>query len=220
MTSTTIGRPDDIHAYIERVGYREPAALAKLREATASHPQINMQVAPEQGAVLALLVEIIGARRCLEIGTFTGYSSLAVALALPPDGRLVCCDVSDEYTATARRFWAEAGVADKVELRLAPATDTLDGLLADGEEGAFDLAFIDADKPAYGDYWERCLRLVRPGGLVVLDNMLFHGRAVDPASDDVNGGAIHALNELIAADERVSFVLLGIADGMTIARRR
>ena len=220
MTSTTIGRPDDIHAYIERVGYREPAILARLREATASHPQIGMQVAPEQGAVLALLVEIIGARRCLEIGTFTGYSSLAVALALPSDGRLVCCDVSDEYTATARRFWAEAGVADKVELRLAPATDTLDGLLADGEEGAFDLAFIDADKPAYGDYWERCLRLVRPGGLIVLDNMLFHGRAVDPASDDVNGGAIHALNELIAADERVSFVLLGIADGMTIARRR
>jgi len=220
MTSTTIGRPDDIHAYIERVGYREPAILARLREATASHPQIGMQVAPEQGAVLALLVEIIGARRCLEIGTFTGYSSLAVALALPSDGRLVCCDVSDEYTATARRFWAEAGVADKVELRLAPATQTLDALLANGEDGTFDLAFIDADKPAYGDYWERCLRLVRPGGLIVLDNMLFHGRAVDPASDDVNGGAIHALNELIAADERVSFVLLGIADGMTIARRR
>jgi len=220
MTSTTIGRPGDIHAYIERVGYREPAALAKLREATASHPQINMQVAPEQGAVLALLVEIIGARRALEIGTFTGYSSLAVALALPADGHLVCCDVSDEYTATARRFWAEAGVADKVELRLAPATDTLDALLADGEAGAFDLAFIDADKPAYGDYWERCLRLVRPGGLIVLDNMLFHGRAVHPAPDDVNGGAIHALNERIAADERVSFVLLGIADGMTIARRR
>ena len=220
MTSTTIGRPDDIHAYIERVGYREPAILARLREATASHPQIGMQVAPEQGAVLALLVEIIGARRCLEIGTFTGYSSLAVALALPPDGRLVCCDVSDEYTATARRFWAEAGVADKVELRLAPATQTLDALLADGEAGAFDLAFIDADKPAYGDYWERCLRLVRPGGLIVLDNMLFHGRAVDPAPDDVNGGAIHALNERIATDERVSFVLLGIADGMTIARRR
>ena len=220
MTSTTIGRPNDIHAYIELVGYREPAVLARLREATASHPQIGMQIAPEQGAVLALLVEIIGARRCLEIGTFTGYSSLAVALALPPDGRLVCCDVSDEYTATARRFWAEAGVADKVELRLAPATQTLDALLANGEDGTFDLAFIDADKPAYGDYWERCLRLVRPGGLIVLDNMLFHGRAVDPASDDVNGGAIHALNELIAADERVSFVLLGIADGMTIARRR
>ena len=220
MTSTTIGRPGDIHAYIERVGYREPAALAKLREATASHPQINMQVAPEQGAVLALLVEIIGARRALEIGTFTGYSSLAVALALPADGHLVCCDVSDEYTATARRFWAEAGVADKVELRLAPATQTLDALLANGEDGTFDLAFIDADKPAYGDYWERCLRLVRPGGLIVLDNMLFHGRAVHPAPDDVNGGAIHALNELIAADERVSFVLLGIADGMTIARRR
>jgi predicted O-methyltransferase YrrM len=220
MTSTTIGRPDDIHAYIERVGFREPAVLTRLREATASHPQINMQIAPEQGALLALLVETLGAQRCLEIGTFTGYSSLAVALALPADGRLVCCDVSDEYTATARRFWAEAGVADKVELHIAPAVDTLDGLLADGAADTFDLAFIDADKPAYGDYWERCLRLVRKGGLIVLDNMLFHGRAVDPAPGDENGRAIHDVNERIAADERVSFVLLGIADGMTVARRR
>jgi len=220
MTSTTIGRPDDIHAYIERVGYREPAVLARLREATASHPQINMQIAPEQGALLALLAELVGARRCIEIGTFTGYSSLAVALVLPADGLLVCCDVSDEYTATARQFWAEAGVADRVDLRLAPATETLDALLANGEEDTFDLAFIDADKPGYADYWERCLRLVRRGGLIVLDNMLYHGRAVDPAPDDENGSAIHAVNEAIARDERVSFVLLGIADGMTVARRR
>jgi predicted O-methyltransferase YrrM len=220
MTSTTIGRPDDIHAYIERVGFREPAVLAKLRAETASHPAINMQIAPEQGAVLALLTELVGARRCLEIGTFTGYSSLAVALALPPDGRLLCCDVSDEYTATARRFWAEAGVADKVELRLGPAVDTLDALLADRAADTFDLAFIDADKPAYPEYWERCLRLVRRGGLIVLDNMLFHGRAVDPTQGDQNGQAIHALNAQIAADERVSFVMLGIADGMTVARRR
>ena len=220
MTSTTTGRPDDIHAYIERVGYREPAILARLREETAPHPDAGMQIAPEQGALLALLAETIGARRCLEIGTFTGYSSLAVALALPPAGRLVCCDVSAEYTATARRYWAEAGVADRLDLRLGPALDTLDALLAEGAAGAFDLAFIDADKPAYGAYWERCLQLVRRGGLIALDNMLFHGRAVHPRPDDESGRAIDAVNRQIAADERVGFVLLGIADGMTIARRR
>jgi len=220
MTSTTQGRPDEIHAYIERVGYREPAILARLREETAPHPDAGMQIAPEQGALLALLVEIVGARRCLEIGTFTGYSSLAVALALPPDGRLVCCDVSAESTGTARRYWAEAGVADRVELRLGPAAATLDTLLEAGGAGTFDLAFIDADKPGYPGYWERCLRLVRRGGLIVLDNMLFHGRAVDPAPGDASGGAINALNATIAADERVSFVLLGIADGMTLARVR
>lgn len=220
MTSTTKGRPDDIHAYIERLGYREPPILARLRAETAAHPEANMQIAPEQGAILALLAELVGARRCLEIGTFTGYSSLAVALALPADGRLVCCDLSDEYTATARRYWAEAGVADRVELRLGPAVETLDALLADGGADTFDLAFIDADKPAYAAYWERCLRLVRRGGLIVLDNMLYHGRAVDPRPGDESGSAINAMNAQIAADERVSFVLLGIADGMTIARRR
>ena len=166
------------------------------------------------------LVEAIGARRCLEIGTFTGYSSLAVALALPPDGLLLCCDMSDEYTQTARRYWAEAGVAERVELRIGPAVETLDALLGAGAADTFDLAFIDADKPAYRDYWERCLRLVRRGGLIVLDNMLFHGRVVDAAPEDESAAAIDALNARIAADERVSFVLLGIADGMTVARRR
>jgi len=219
MTGTTLGRPDDIHAYIERIGYREPDVLARLRAATAEDPDVGMQVAPEQGALLALLVELTGARRCLEIGTYTGYSSLAMALVLPPGGSLVCCDISDSFTETARRWWAEAGVADRVDLRIGPAVDTLDAMLEAGETDTFDLAFIDADKPGYPDYWERCLRLVRPGGLIVLDNMLFHGRAVDPAPDDRNGSAIHAMNASIAADERVTFVLLGIADGMTIARR-
>ncbi len=220
MTSTTEGRPAEIQAYIEKVGYREPGILARLRAETAAHPQAGMQIAAEQGALLTLLTELVGARRCLEIGTFTGYSSLAVALALPPDGLLLCCDVSDEYTQTARRYWAEAGVADRIELRLGPAVETLDALLAAGAEGTFDLAFIDADKPGYPAYWERCLRLVRPGGLIVLDNMLFHGRGVNPAPGDESGSAIHAMNDQIAADERVTFVLLGIADGMTIARRR
>jgi predicted O-methyltransferase YrrM len=220
MTGTTIGRPDDIHAYIERIGYREPEVLARLRAATADDPDVGMQIAPEQGALLGLLVELTGARRCLEIGTYTGYSSLAVALALPPGGSVLCCDVSERSTEVARRWWAEAGVADRVELRIAPAADTLDDLLAGGAADTFDLAFIDADKPAYPDYWERCLRLVRPGGLIILDNMLFHGRAVDPGPGDANGSAIHALNAAIATDDRVTFVLLGIADGMTIARRR
>lgn len=220
MTSTTTGRPDDIHAYIEQVGYREPGILGRLREETRTHPSAGMQIAPEQGALLAILAELVGARRCLEIGTFTGYSSLAVALTLPPDGLLLCCDISEEYTATARRYWEEAGVADRVELRLGPAVETLDALLAAGAAGTFDMAFIDADKPGYPDYWERCLQLVRQGGLIVLDNMLFHGRAVDPAPDDEAGRAIHAMNEVISRDERVSYVMLGIADGMTIARVR
>jgi predicted O-methyltransferase YrrM len=220
MTSTTEGRPAQVQAYIEKVGYREPGILARLRAETARHPQAGLQIAPEQGAVLTLLTELVGARRCLEIGTFTGYSSLAVALALPADGLLVCCDVSDEFTQTARRYWADAGVADRIQLRLGPAVETLDALLVAGAEDTFDLAFIDADKPGYPAYWERCLRLVRRGGLIVLDNMLFHGRAVEPAPGDESGRAIHAINDVIAADQRVTFVLLGIADGMTIARRR
>jgi predicted O-methyltransferase YrrM len=220
MTGTTMGRPDDVHAYIERIGFREPEVLARLRAETATHPAAGMQIAAEQGAVLRLLVELVGARRCLEIGTFTGYSSTVVALALPRGGTLVCCDVSEEYTSVARRWWAEAGVADRIELRIGPAVATLDAMLAAGEQDSFDLAFVDADKTGYPAYWERCLRLVRPGGLIVLDNMLLHGRALDPAPGDADGAAINALNATIAADERVTYVLLGIADGMTVARRR
>ncbi|MEW6226121.1 MAG: class I SAM-dependent methyltransferase [Chloroflexota bacterium] len=220
MTSKSIGLPDDVHAYVLRWGLREPAILGRLREETAVHPRSSMQIAPEQGAVLALLVELLGARRCLEIGTFTGYSSLAVALALPDEGRLVCCDVSDEYTAVARRFWAEAGVADRVDLRLGPAVASLDRLLADGAAGTFDLAFIDADKPSYPAYWERCLELVRPGGVVALDNVLWGGRVADPEADDESTRTLRRVNETIAADPRVRHVLLAIADGMTIARKR
>jgi predicted O-methyltransferase YrrM len=220
MSATTIGRPDRIHAYIEHLGYHEPEILARLRAETAPMSNAGMQIAPEQGAVLALLVEIIGARRCLEIGTFTGYSSLAVALAMPAGGTLVCCDVSEAYTSVARRYWAEAGVADRVDLRLGPATSTLDALLAGGAADTFDLAFVDADKPSYPAYWERCLALVRPGGLIVLDNMLFHGSVVDPSVHTPETVAIRQTNELIATDARVRHVLLGIADGMTVARKR
>ena len=220
MTSKSIGLPDAVHDYVLRWGLREPSILARLREETAAHPRSSMQIAPEQGAVLALLVELLEARRCLEIGTFTGYSSLAVALALPDDGRLVCCDVSDEYTAVARRYWTEAGVADRVDLRLGPAVESLDRLLADGAAGTFDLAFIDADKPSYPAYWERCLALVRPGGVVALDNVLWGGRVADPAADDESTRTLRRVNEMIAADPRVRHVLLAIADGMTIARKR
>ena len=220
MTSKSIGLPDAVHDYVLRWGLREPSILARLREETAAHPRSSMQIAPEQGAVLALLVELLEARRCLEIGTFTGYSSLAVALALPDDGRLVCCDVSDEYTAVARRYWTDAGVADRVDLRLGPAVESLDRLLADGAAGTFDLAFIDADKPSYPAYWERCLELVRPGGVVALDNVLWGGRVADPAADDESTRTLRRVNEMIAADPRVRHVLLAIADGMTIARKR
>lgn len=220
MSATTLGRPDPIHDYILRFGFHEPEILARLRAETAPMSNAGMQIAPEQGAVLGLLVEIIGARRYLEIGTFTGYSSLAVALALPADGTLVCCDVSETYTAVARRYWAEAGVADRVDLRLGPAMATLDALLADGAAGTFDLAFVDADKPPYPVYWERCVALVRSGGLIVLDNTLFRGSVVDPGVHTPETEAIRQTNELIARDDRVRHVMLGIADGMTIARKR
>jgi predicted O-methyltransferase YrrM len=220
VTSRTLGLTDRIHQYVLRWGLDEPPVLARLREETAAHPHASMQISPEQGAVLALLVELTDARRCLEIGTFTGYSSLAVALALPVDGRIVCCDVSDEYTSVARRYWAEAGVTDRVDLRLGPALETLDTLLADGAAGTFDLAFIDADKTGYPDYWERCVELVRPGGVIALDNVLWGGRVADPDDDHPSTRAIREVNERVAADPRVRQVLLAIADGMTIARKR
>jgi predicted O-methyltransferase YrrM len=193
--------------------------MTRLREENAAHPMAQMQIAPEQGAILGVLVGLMGARRCLEIGTFTGYSSLALALAMPDDGRLVCCDRSDEYTAVARRYWAEAGVAHRIDLRLGPALETLDALLAGGEAGTYDLAFIDADKPAYPAYWERCVELVRPGGAIVLDNVLRNGAVVDPARHDFDAPVMRAVNETIANDPRVNHVLLAIADGMTIAHK-
>ncbi|TME34233.1 MAG: methyltransferase domain-containing protein, partial [Chloroflexi bacterium] len=194
--------------------------LGRLRERTASLPEHGMQIAPEQGAFMALLVRAIGARRCLEVGTFTGYSSTAVALALPADGQVVCCDVSREWTDIAREAWAEAGVADRVELRLGPALETLDGLLADGAAGSFDFAFIDADKPNYDGYVERALRLVRSGGLIAIDNVLWSGRVADASVDDESSNAIRALNEKLATDARVDVAMVPIGDGLTLLRVR
>ncbi len=220
MANKTMGISDDLAAYVVAHGTREPDVLARLREETAGIPRHGMQVAPEQGAFLALLVELIGARRCIEVGTFTGYSSTAVALALPDDGHLVCCDVSEEWTSMAQRYWDEAGVAAKIDLHIAPAAETLDRLLADGEEGTYDFGFVDADKSGYDGYYERLLRLIRPGGLIALDNMLWGGDVLDEDADDEDTKALQALNLKLADDERITVCLLPVADGVTLARRR
>lgn len=220
MANKTMGISDELAAYVVKVGAREPEILARLREETAAIPQHGMQIAPEEGAFLALMVELVGARRCIEVGTFTGYSSTAIALALPQDGQLVCCDVSEEWTSLASKYWDEAGVADKIDLRIAPAAETLDQLLADGEEDAFDFAFIDADKAGYDGYYERLLRLVRRGGLIALDNTLWSGKVLNKDADDEDTRALQALNVKLADDERITLCLLPVADGVTLARRR
>src|SRR6476469_2450827 len=220
MANKTMGISEDLAAYVVEVGAREPEVLARLREETAAIPQHGMQIAPEEGAFLAMLAELTGSRRCIEIGTFTGYSSTAVALRLPEDGRMVCCDVSEEWTSVARKYWAEAGVTDKIDLRIGPASETLDGLLADGGEGSYDFAFVDADKSGYDGYYERLLRLVRPGGLIVFDNTLWGGEVISPDAQDKDTRAIRDLNAKLAADERITVCLLPVADGVTLARRR
>ena len=220
MSRTTVTLDDRLHDYLLRVSLREPEVLRRLREETASHPMANMQIAPEQGQFMALLIRMLGARRVLEVGVFTGYSSLAMALALPPEGRIVACDVSEEYTSIARRFWREAGVEDRIDLRIAPALETLDALLAEGQSGTFDFAFIDADKPNYRAYYERCLTLLRPGGVVAIDNVLWSGTVADPAQSDPDIEAIRALNLALHEDPRVDLSLLPLADGLTLARKR
>ena len=220
MSNVSMGLPPDMQAYVVRHGVREPEILKRLRDETSLLPQHNMQIAPEQGALLSLLVELVGARRCIEIGTFTGYSSLVVALAMPPDGTIVCCDVSEEWTAVARRYWAEAGVADRVDLRLAPALETLDKLIASGAEGTFDFAFIDARKSEYPEYHERIVRLLRRGGLAAYDNVFWGGGVIDESKQDEETLGVRRLNERLAADERVTISMLPVADGVTLARKR
>jgi caffeoyl-CoA O-methyltransferase len=199
---------------------REPDVLARLRLETAQLPSGGMQISPEQGQLMGLLVELMGARRCLEVGVFTGYSSTVVALALPADGKVVACDVSDEWTRVARRYWREAGVESKIELHVQPALLTLDALLAQGQAGSFDFAFIDADKTGYDAYYERCLSLLRPGGLVAVDNTLWSGAVADESDQREATRAIRALNLKLAADERVSSCLIPIGDGLYLARKR
>jgi caffeoyl-CoA O-methyltransferase len=204
--------PDRIARYIVEHSVREPAVLKELREATAANPQAGMQIGADQGQFMALLVQAIGAKRCLEVGTFTGYSALAVALALPADGRIVCCDISEEWTAVARRYWKKAGVEHKIELRLAPALQTLATL-----QGPFDFAFIDADKENYGNYYERCLELMRRGGLIAIDNTLWSGAVADAKVRDATTRSLRAFNDKLHADRRVALSLLPVGDGLTLA---
>lgn len=220
MSNRSIELDDRIHAYLMAVSLREDPIARRLRETTAAMPEHNMQIAPEQGQFMAMLVKLLGARRCIEVGVFTGYSSLLVAAALPPDGGIVACDISESYTAIARDFWQEAGVAERIDLRLGPAMETLADLLSAEGPNRFDFAFIDADKSHYDGYYESCLALVKSGGVVAIDNTLWHGTVADPGVTDRDTEAIRALNRKLHGDERIDLSLLPIGDGLTLCRKR
>jgi len=218
MANSFLGLDERIEDYLMNNSLREPDVLRRLREETdANNPHAEMAVSPIQGQFMMLLVKMIGAVKTLEVGVFTGYSSLCTALALPAHGRVVACDVNEEWTSVARRYWAEAGVADKITLRLAPAVETLDALLGAGQAGTFDFAFIDADKPNYDNYYERALKLMRRGGLIIFDNMLWSGKVADPGVQDADTVALRALNEKLHHDERVFVSLLPLRDGVSLA---
>lgn len=220
MSNRSLNLDIQLYAYLQNVSLREPEILARLRAETAALPMAMMQISPEQGQFMALLLKLIGARRCLEIGTFTGYSALVCALALPGDGRLVALDVSEEWTAIARRYWVEAGVADRIDLRLASASHTLRELLAEGMKESFDFVFIDADKAGYDDYLEQSYKLLRTGGLMVFDNVLWSGKVADPAIHDADTEALRALNRKLHVDSRFDLSMLPVGDGLTLARKR
>ncbi|MBD1868260.1 class I SAM-dependent methyltransferase [Cyanobacteria bacterium FACHB-471] len=220
MTNKSLNLGDRLYDYLLAVSLREPEILLKLREETARHPMSQMQIAPEQGQFMSLLVQLMGATKTLEVGVFTGYSALSVALALPENGQVVACDVSEEFTAIARRYWEMAGVTDKIDLRIAPAVETLDQLLAEGQAETFDFAFIDADKSNYETYYERALHLVRPGGLILIDNVLWSGRVADGQVQDTRTEAIRAFNRKLHEDQRVTLSMVAIADGLTLALKR
>jgi O-methyltransferase len=212
--------PDTVDDYVRNIATRETPLQRRLRDETAKFPNAGMQIGSDQGALLALLVRLTAARRALEIETFTGYSALAIAAALPADGRLTCCDVSDEWTQVARRYWREAGVAERIDLRLAPAADTLRDLLRESGPDSFDFAFIDADKTGYDGYYEACLMLLRPGGLMAFDNTLWSGAVADPAQTDPDTTALRALNLKARDDSRVTSCLVSMGDGVLLARKQ
>ncbi|NRB06139.1 MAG: class I SAM-dependent methyltransferase [Richelia sp.] len=217
MANQTTGLSPKLYEYLLSNSLREPEILTKLRQETALHPMGRMQIAPEQGQLMALLVQLIAAKKTLDIGVFTGYSALAIALALPEDGKIVACDVSEEYTTIARNYWQQAGVSHKIDLHIAPALETLDKLLAAGELNSFDFAFIDADKSNYDNYYERALQLVRPGGLIAIDNVLWFGQVADPEIQDNRTNKIRGLNHKLHEDQRIYLSLVPIADGLTLA---
>lgn len=219
MSTRTIGLSDQLHAYLTNEAMHESDVLRRLREETAKLPKAGMQISPEQGRFMTLLAEMLDCKRAIEIGVFTGYSALCVASAMPPDGKLIACDISDEWTSIARRYWAEAGVADKIDLRLAPALETLDALIADGQAGTYDFAFIDADKESTDAYYEKCLALLRPGGVVATDNALRNGTVADPDNTEAATVALRTLNAKARDDTRVTASLIPIGDGLLLARK-
>lgn len=220
MSTETTQLTSELYQYLIDHGVRESPLQRRLREETAAHPEAQMQISPEQGQFMALLVKLMGAVRTLEVGVFTGYSSLSVALALPDDGLITACDLSDEYTATARRYWSEAGVLHKIELRLGQAADTLKALLEEGRADTYDFAFIDADKEQYDVYFELTLRLLRPGGLVMLDNVFRGGKVAIGNAPDPATSAMRALNRKLIEDDRIDVCMLPVSDGVTLALKR
>ena len=220
MSKDSFGLDDRLYEYLLSVSLREDKILTQLRQETDRHSASIMQISPDQGQFMALLIKLLGAKKTLDIGVFTGYSSLVVAMALPEEGRVIACDRDPDSTAIARRYWEAARMSHKIDLRLAPALDTLDNLIADGESGSFDFAFIDADKRNYDNYYERALTLLRPGGMVAIDNVLWFGQVADPANDDKRTVAIRELNHKLHQDRRVEISMLAIADGLTLALKR
>ncbi|MEE8352151.1 MAG: class I SAM-dependent methyltransferase [Rhodospirillales bacterium] len=220
MSSRPTTLTDPLYDYLLSVSLRETDVLSRLRQETAAMPQHNMQISPDQGQFMGLLVELLGAEKCLEVGTFTGYSALAVAMRLPENGRLLACDISEEFTDHAKPYWREAGVDGKIDLRIGPALDTLDALIEAGEKATFDFAFIDADKVNYLNYFQRALDLIRTGGLIAIDNVLWSGAVIDQARTDEDSEAIRTFNKALATDSRVSISMLPIGDGLTLARKR
>ena len=220
MANQTLGLEKHLHDYLLSISVREPEILTQLRQETSQHPQGRMQIAPEQGQFMAMLVQLMGAKKTLDVGVFTGYSSLVVALALPAEGKVVACDVSEEYTAIARRYWQLAGVANKIDLHIAPALSTLERLLASGEAGTFDFAFIDADKSSYDGYYEGSLELVRPGGLIAIDNVFLGGQVADPQVQENRIKTMRIFNQKLYQDHRITLSLIPIADGLTLALKK
>ena len=220
MSKESLGLNNQLYEYLLSVSLREAEVLTKLRQETSKHSASIMQISPDQGQFMALLIKLLNAKKTLDIGVFTGYSSLVVALALPKDGKVIACDRDPRCTAIAHRYWQEAGVADKIDLRLAPALDTLDQLIENGESGSFDFAFIDADKRNYDNYYERALTLLRPGGLVAIDNVLWFGSVADPKDTDKRTIAIREFNQKLHQDQRVEISMLGVADGLTLALKK
>ena len=220
MSRSTLTMSDNLLAYIRNVGVREDADLRRLREETAAHPRAQMQISSEQGQFMALLVELVGARKIVEVGTFTGYSAMWMSKSMGVNGRIVCLDVSEEFTSIAKKHWTQAGISDRIDLRLAPAADSMKAMIAAGEVGQYDFAFIDADKTGYDTYYEFALTLLRPGGLIAIDNVLWSGAVADPSDQSADTNALRALNEKISKDARVTMSLIPIGDGLTLARKR